>query len=70
MENRYPPRWLTVHFPHTSTAILKIDVMKRHFEYRPLNTYLNPGQAHVHALQSNAAYANYCKVAIGGTTEI
>ena len=35
MENRYPPRWLTVHFPHTSTAILKIDVMKRHFEYRP-----------------------------------
>ena len=43
MANRYPPRWLTVHFPHTSTAILKIDVMKRHFEYRPFGdiyTYL------------------------------
>ena len=41
MANRYPPQWLTVHFPHTSTAILKIDVMKRHFEYRPLKTVGN-----------------------------
>ena len=36
MANRYRLQWLTVHFPHTSTAILKIDVMKRYFEYRPL----------------------------------
>ena len=36
MANRYRLHCLTVHFPHTNTAMLKSDVIKRHFEYRPL----------------------------------
>ena len=36
MANRYSLQWFPVHFPHTSTAILIFDVIKRHCGYRPL----------------------------------